>query len=578
MSEKVSFRNKTYHLILIALSTLLVFASLFIFRQIDNNRLTNWNWAFSGVDVSFISLLLLAGIFAAYFISRLSFFEDHPRSSLMILSFLLCLPFWKEPEVVVDASRYFTQAKHLKEYGIPYFFAEWGHDINAWTDLPLLPFVYGLFFKFFGENRVIIQLFNSLLFSTTILFTYLTGKVLWNKTVGYSAGLLLLGMPYLLTQPPLMLVDIATMCFLAFSVYAFITALKKGGAWIVISSIGIFLAVFSKYSTWMLLSVLVVIFVVYLFQNTDHRTQITDGQQAKASGFRMCFQRGLFVAIITLLLAGIVIFLKFDVVSEQIHLLMTYQKPALKGWSENFISTFLYQIHPFITLAAICSVYAAWKKRDMKYVIIFWLVLIIMVLQIKRIRYILPMFPMITLMAAYGFQLIKDEYIRRFAVVSAVIPSLVIALFVYLPFLKQMSSSNLMHAGIYLDSIESSVVEVITLPSDQSSINPSVSVPILDFFTEKNIYYDYHRTSLPDNVSMLPLRFTWTYENPAYYETDSIMGKQEYMPLVVITTGQEGEYPEEIKNKIKHYSKAAEFNTSTGFFRYSPGVIVFMPD
>jgi hypothetical protein len=77
---------------------------------------------------------------------------------------------------------------------------------------------------------------------------------------------------------------------------------------------------------------------------------------------------------------------------------------------------------------------------------------------------------------------------------------------------------------------------------------------------------------------MLPLRFTWTYENPAYYETDSIMGKQEYMPLVVITTGQEGEYPEEIKNKIKHYSKAAEFNTSTGFFRYSPGVIVFMPD
>ena len=135
MSEKVSFRNKTYHLILIALSTLLVFASLFIFRQIDNNRLTNWNWAFSGVDVSFISLLLLAGIFAAYFISRLSFFEDHPRSSLMILSFLLCLPFWKEPEVVVDASRYFTQAKHLKEYGIPYFFAKCKNHINSLPDL-----------------------------------------------------------------------------------------------------------------------------------------------------------------------------------------------------------------------------------------------------------------------------------------------------------------------------------------------------------------------------------------------------------------------------------------------------------
>ncbi len=560
MSENVSFRNKTYHHILISLSTLLVFASLFIFRHIDNNRLTNWNWAFSGIDVSFIFLLLLAGIVVAYFISRLSFLEDHPRSSLMLLSFLICLPFWKEPEVVVDASRYFTQAKHLKEYGIYYFLSEWGHDINAWTDLPLLPFVYGVFFKFFGENRVIIQLFNSLLFSTTILFTYLTGKVLWNKTLGYSAGLLLLGMPYVLTQPPLMLVDIATMCFLAFAVYAFIMAVKKGGVWIVISSIGIFLAVFSKYSTWMLLSVLVVIFVVYIFQNTDHRTQITDGQHTKASGFRICFQRGLFTAIITLLLSGIIIFLKFDVIAEQINLLMTYQKPALKGWSENFISTFFYQIHPFITLAAICSVYAAWKKRDMKYAIIFWLVLIIMVLQIKRIRYILPMFPMITLMAAYGFQLLKNEQIRRFAVLSAVIPSLVIALFVYLPFLKQMSSANLMHAGAYLDSIKSSDVEVITLPSDQSSINPSVSVPILDYFTEKNIYYDYQRTYLPDNVNMLPLRFTWTYENPAYYDADFIISKQENMPLVVITTGQEGEYPEDIHNRIKHYSKVAEFN------------------
>jgi hypothetical protein len=184
---------------------------------------------------------------------------------------------------------------------------------------------------------------------------------------------------------------------------------------------------------------------------------------------------------------------------------------------------------------------------------------------------------MITLMAAYGFQVIKDAELRRFAVLSAVIPSLVIALFVYLPFLQHMSSANLMYAGKYLDSIESSVVEVITLPSEKSSINPSVSVPILDFFTEKNIYYDYQRTDLPENVKMLPLRFTWTYENPAYYDTESIIGKQEKMPLVVITTGQEREYPEYMKNKTEHYRKAAEFNTSTGLFRYSPAVIVFLP-
>lgn len=567
MSGNESLNNKSYHFILIALSSLLVFASLFIFRQFDNNRLSNWNWAFAGVDVSFISLLLLVGILVAYVLSKSSFLENHPRTTLITLSFLICIPFWKEPEVVVDASRYFTQAKQLKEYGIYYFLTEWGNGINAWTDLPLLPFVYGLIFKFFGENRVIIQLFNSILFSLTILFTYLTGKVLWSEKLGYSAGLLLLGMPYLLLQPPLMLVDIATMCFLAFTVYAFIMALRKGNSWIFISSISIFLTVFSKYSTWMLLSVLVVIFLVCLFHNV--------GRQMSNNTRQTYLFRGVSIAVITVIITGIVIFLKFDLVSEQISLLMTYQKPALKGWSESFISTFFYQIHPFLTLAAIYSVYDAWKKRDFKYLIIFWLVLIIILLQIKRIRYILPIFPMITLMAAYGMQAIKNSELRKFIVYSAVTSSLVIALFVYLPFLQKMSAANFMSAGKYLNSLNASVVKVVTIPSKTSAMNPAVSVPILDYFTEKNIYYDYKKTDPPGNVKMSPLRFTWTYENPEYYKTSMRDNLLDNNPVVIITSGQKEAIPEYIKEQITGYSKVTKFDISTDFFRYSPAVIIY---
>jgi len=574
MSENVSVNKKLYHSILIAFSTLFVFATLFIFRQVDNNRLTNWNWAFAGVDVSFISLLLLIGIFLAYVISKLSFPEKHPRITLIILSFLLCLPFWKEPEVVVDASRYFTQAKHLKEYGIYYFLREWGNDIHAWTDLPLLPFLYGLIFKFFGESRVFIQLFNTFLFSSTIVCTYLTGKALWNERQGYNAGLLLLGIPYLLTQPPLMLVDIATMCFLSFAVYAFIMSLRNGGLWIVTASMSIFLALFSKYSTWMLLSVLGVVFLYYLFNPVSLMPSLK-GQAGERKPRIRCINNALLTALLSAIVIVLIVFLKFEVITEQIHLLMTYQKPALKGWSESFLSTFFYQIHPFVTLAAIYSVYAAWRKRDMKYVIIFWLVLLILLLQIKRIRYILPIFPMITLMAAYGYQVIKDAELRRFAVLSAVIPSLVIALFVYLPFLQHMSSANLMHAGKYLDSLGTPVVEVMTVPSETFSINPSVSVPILDFFTEKNIYYDYRKITPPEKVKRSPLRFTWVYENPPYYKTALRNDLQKNMPLVVITSRQNEVLPDSLKEKIADYSKAVTFDTSTAFFRYSPAVTIY---
>jgi hypothetical protein len=555
-----------------------MFASLFILRGIDDNRLTNWNWAFTGVDVSSISLILILGLIAAYGLAKLSFHERHSIIFLMASSIIVCYIFWGEPEVVVDVSRYFTQAKHLKEYGVKYFLTEWGKNINAWTDLPLLPFLYGLIFKFFGESRVYIQVFTTFLFAMTIVCNYLLGKTLWNENIGFNAGLLLLGMPYLLIQTPLMLVDIATMSFLTFSLYAFIMALKKGSKWALVSSLAIFLAVFSKYSIWMFLSVLGIIFLTCLARPAELLTPFSNKLNITTAGLRMyCIKNASLTALLAGIFIGIVIFLKFEVISEQISLLLTYQKPALKGWSESFISTFFYHIHPFITLSAIYSFYAAFKKKDLKYVIISWLVLLIIILWIQRIRYILPVFPMITLMSAYGFQAIKDEGLRRFAVLSAVTYSIIIALFVYLPFMQKMGSVNLMHAGKYINSLETPAVKVLTMPSKTFSINPSVSVPILDFFTDKDIYYDYEKITLSEKVKKSPLRFTWVYKNPDYYKIPIRNDSDDNIPVIVITSEHGENLPESLRQKLKDYKLAATFNTTTGFFRYSPDLMIYQP-
>jgi hypothetical protein len=269
-------------------------------------------------------------------------------------------------------------------------------------------------------------------------------------------------------------------------------ALKKGSKWALISSMAIFLAVFSKYSTWILLSVLGITFLIYLAKPSELGIPHSTKLRITTAGLRIyCIKNASITALLAGIFIGIVIYLKFEVISEQVNLLLTYQKPALKRWSESFISTFFYHVHPFITLSVIYSFYAAFRKKDLKYAIISWLILLIIILWIQRIRYILPLFPMITLMAAYGFQAVKDKKLRRFAVLSAVMYSIIIALFVYLPFLQRMGSVNLMHAGKYIDSLESPAVKVFTIPSKTFSINPAVSVPILDFFTDKDIYYDY---------------------------------------------------------------------------------------
>ena len=509
--------------------------------------------------------VLLVVIFILYFLIKYS--SARRGLFLTVFSFAASAAFWSTPEVIVDASRYFTQAKHLEVYGMGSFVREWGGSINAWTDMPLAPFLYGILFKFFGESRTVIQIFTSFLFSMTVLLTYLTGKRLWDKETGFFAGLLLLGIPYVFSQTPLMLVDVPTMFFLTLSVFTFICAIEKGGAWTFASAAAVFCAAFVKYSTWMMLSILPVIFIVYFLKK--------DGPEAR----KEILYRGLSIAAIAGVLIGIVIIYKYDVISGQMAFLREYQAPGLRRWGESFFSTFLFQVHPFITLAGLYSFYHAFRKRDLKFLIISWLIILIVAMQIKRSRYVLIAFPMLVLMASYGLQKIKEIEIKRFIASCIVASSLVVAVFAYQPFLQSMSLVNLKDAGGFLDSVKTERVEVYTTYSTGSIVNPAVAVPILDLFTEKNIAYHHDPDlTLPfEKIEKSPLRFTWEYKNPEYYLPDQSI-KDGNSAVVVISNRPLRDVPDDILEKIKGYKAARVFSTSTGIFRYSPVVSVYQRD
>ncbi|MEW6109364.1 MAG: glycosyltransferase family 39 protein [Nitrospirota bacterium] len=573
--------DKNNHIFVFSLFSLLTYIFLFIFRSFDDNRLTSWQWVFEGVNAVEIYLLLIIGIIASYFLSRFSFYKRYPSIFLFLISFATAGAFWGEPEVIIDISRYFTQAKHLEMYGIGYFIREWGGDINAWTDMPLVPFLYGLIFKFFGENRLFIQIFTTFLFSMTVVFAYFIGKELWDEEVGFSGGMLLLGVPYLFTQVPLMLIDVPAMFFLAFAVLTFIMAMEKGGmGFISLSSFAISLAFYSKYSTWLMLSVLVVIFVVYCIQRSP--ACCSSSEEGKgAVGTRKLrtsryIYRGIAVAFLSSLLVGVVFWYKFDVFSEQMRLLMAYQKPGLKRWGESFVSTFFFQIHPFITLAALYSVYEAAKKRDIKYLIIVWLLLLVVFMQIRRIRYIIMIFPMISLMASYGLQRIRHKDIRRFIVYCAASSSIIIAAFAHLPFMEKISTVNLKNAGKYLNSIGESDVEVFAFLPENPAGNLAVSVPILDLFTNKNIIYEYKENEFrqpPEKTEKSPLRFTWEYKNPEYYENKKYSAGN--TAVAVISDDSGDALPENIEKQIKGYRLTGSFNIYDGVFLFRTSVRVY---
>lgn len=554
--------TETRYLIAVVFSLLLLNALfvLYVFRVYDDNRLTSWQWVFANNEIFITGFVLMVGLALSWWLTGIRLSQKKTLFVLLASCFMICAALWSQPEIIVDTSRYFLQAKALADNGPAYFMHEWGYGIAAWTDLPLVPFIYGLVFRFVGEYRMAIQLVTTLFFCGTVLLTFLIGRELWDETTGLYGGALLLGMPFLLTQVPLMLVDVPTLFFLTLAVYTMIVAVKTGAvSWLVLAMMSIILAMLCKFSTWPMLSVLAVIAI-----------------SCRSGSWTQLYKQLSLVLMGVALFFTVLLIWKYDFIVEQFALLMAYQLPGLGRWQESHVSSFLYQMHPFITLAALYSIYIAWHKRDVRYLVIIWMVLLVLLLEIKRIRYALIVFPMLALMAAYSLRQISDGRIRNYMVLAIVVSSLAVTLVGYASFLNRTSAINIKHAGEFLNNIESPTVEVILLPQTKSSINPMVSVPLLDLFTQKELVY-WTAPALMSGTEQAhsgtsSLRFSWEFRLENYYEmSNNITDKA----IVIISNDETQALPSVITERLNGYYLRRRFAQYEGVYRYVTIVEVY---
>ena len=387
--------RKAEHDLLISLCFLVVVPVLYIFRLADTNTFTSWKWVFSETVFIRTLLLLIPAMAGAYVLSRRPLHGSSRYMALFILSFISILPLWGQPETILDASRYFLQAKSLKEYGILHFFTEWGREVRVWTDLPMVPLLFGLVFSWLGEARIFIQVLNTTLFALTAVLICLIGKRIWDEDTGRHAGILLMGSPYLLLQVPLLLVDVPTMFFMALSIYAFLCGIQQGGTVrIMASGLAITAALFCKYSTWPMLLIIPVISALFL--KNDPKTIL---------------KRTLAVLLVAGLFTGAIVAVRADFILEQIVLLRTYQWSGLTRWREGPFSTFFFQIHPFITCLAVYGAYCAFRQKDARFLIAGWFLFAVLAFRMTRIRYMIPLLPLFVLMASYGLN--RDKRCRQ---------------------------------------------------------------------------------------------------------------------------------------------------------------------
>jgi hypothetical protein len=348
------------------------------------------------------------------------------------------------------------------------------------------------------------------------------------------------------------------MFFLSLAILAGLTAVEQGGLLrLCAAACALFLCVFSKYSAGIMMFPL---FFLICIQARSSRREAFSRLAAVLAG------------------AGVpalgLVLLHHDVMRGQVGLLHTYQWEGLKRWQEGIISTLFFQTHPFLIIAACAGLVVAIRKRDAPFLVPAWAAAFVILLHHERMRYLLPLAPLFTLMASRGLQEVGDRQLRHFIAWCCVTTSLVIALGAYAPFLERMSLVNLRDAGRYLNTLDSGTVEVYALPQPRSAGNTEAAVPLLDLFTKKELHYRTPAAIGPEHgsVERSSLRFTWEVRLPASYDGT----KNEACPPVAVLSGEPlAGAPPVVDLDRGSLRLVKRFESSTGVFKYRIFVTLF---
>lgn len=552
------------HFLLLILLACLLFVLQTAFAYLDDNSLLSRNWvtgSYNLVQLMALALTILALL--DYSLKKLS--SDRYRVSLVFcFGFFLCALFWGAPQLVIDSARYIQYADIIDTRGFAYFVQNWGVQYPVWTDLPFVPALFGFVYLLFGESAVALQILLSILFVATMFFTYRIGAELWSRQLGLYAAAFLCAFPYLVAQTSQILVDVPSMFFFMAALWFMLKTVKTGSIPYLFSTLLVCLmSLFSKYTSWVLLMVL--LFLPLILMQNQHKL----------------FLRSWLVLVfsLSLLLVGMVNLYQ-PVFSYQTQLLGSFQVPGISWWSESNLSTFLFQIHPFVSICAVLAVLLGIYRKDLNILLLSSLFLLLLLTGVQRARYLLIFYPLLALLAAYGLDQVFSKINAQRILVSAMAFTMAISV-ANAQFLENISLKNLKQAGIFLDSQKGHRVDVWLQPQHESVINPHIVLPILGLYTDKKLrFVSSAAIDAPENYLQSSVRFTWEYRPEQFYESIGLEESLEsglsecVSPQMVIVGSEDRQLQTALAKLSGNYNVLRRYVAADPYFRFQTLVVI----
>ncbi|NOZ82549.1 MAG: hypothetical protein GXN98_01840 [Euryarchaeota archaeon] len=458
-------------------------------------------------DFRLFLLALAAALLLAYLASERWSGELDARTASAGV-FLLLLTLHTMPELNPDAARYFSEAKFLAVEGVESFVSEWGKRLYVYVDQPLVPFIYGILFKLFGESRLVIQAYNFTLYALLTLLVYRIAQRLWGRRAGSYTALLMLASPYVLSRVPLTLVDVSLSFLTAALAYSLLAGLSHSNSTRHLLTAGACVALipFTKLTGGVYLLPLV------LVPLTLHLR----GESLSPRHLMLPVLLGTALALPVLLHLA-------PVLKEQIAtaMILKSRMPEITG-AESVWNLLFYQFSAPVTLLAASGAFMALRRRDWGIALpLLWFLVPLVIYHDTRIRYMIPAYPALALLAGYALARLSEQRksLACFLAIATVLSSLMLLYLAYVPFAQTNSAADLMRAAKYAERIPVESVDVYAVYPASYNSSLALLIPLFDLHSSKEVLV--RGESLMPTKEITPeqrnVSWTWSFELPGYY-------------------------------------------------------------
>lgn len=465
---------------------------------------------------------------------------------LVLLTLASQIFFLRIPETNPDFTRYIQHAQIFTDYGPLYYFDQWGSAFSTHVDLPTGSLPFGILFMIFGENRLIIQIFSVIIVITTAYLIFLLGNKIFSKKCGIISALLFLSFPFLLTQIPLLLVDIVSMFYLTAFAYFAYCYLEDGNAGaLLLSGALFFLAAFSKILTplfllGVVLGLLIVTTVKYDTIQPYLRLSLLFFVSLIPSVIYFVHLSHLFSGTIlthinriyslpidwTVFCAGLVI-TSILLAASPLFILVAKKAILRSSWrvgcphldiiligivycilfallffdfgrSHFYLRSLPIAVGIIPALLALISIGSVIRKRElMAAPLILWLIIPILFMPNTMYKYLQPAYPAIALLCGLTICWIRNVRAQKYITVGAVLMGLIIALGVFYPMCMTHSQSNIQSSVEYFDTVAlgSQEFQVLYIPTTDK-FRQSISINF--FVTQFPLMFSYYGYSQKD--------------------------------------------------------------------------------